>query len=147
MTIMDVIMTTVITGGLSILCITMGIIDFNRIYPVRYGKNRVELNGIVVGEQDMKIEGRGGIRIVQIPVVQFTWEGKSYEIADRTNYLVKLCRIGDEVIVCYNPTKNKNAAIIKRRGLFWTYFFWFIMAIALFVCMILEILVFIKVIG
>lgn len=147
MAILDVIMTTILMGGMSVCCIALGIISFNKMYPVRYGKNHVELNGIVVGEQDMKIEGRGGARIVQIPVVQFTWEGKIYEIADKTHYNIKLCGIGNEVIVCYNPIKNENAIIIKRKGLFWDYFFWFIMAIGMFTCMILKILVFMKVIG
>ena len=145
---MDMIMTIICMAGVFVCCTGAGISQFNIIYPTRYGKNHVELNGIMVRERDMKIGHPR--RIVQIPVIQFTWKGKTYEIADRTSYIHRNCRIGNEVIVCYNPTKNENVAIIKRGKFasetFWAWFFWFIMAIGCFVCMILAILVLLKVI-
>lgn len=139
---MNVIMTIIYMTGLFVCCTGAGISQFNIIYPTRYGKNHVELNGIMVGEQDMKV-GRFR-RIVQIPVIQFTWKGKTYEIADKTSYIHRNYWIGDEVIVCYNPTKNENVAIIKRGKFasetFWAWFFWFIMAISTYIVMILGIL-------
>lgn len=140
---MNVIMATIYMTGIFVLCTAEGIRQFNIIYPIRYGKNHVELNGIVVGEQDMKV-GRFR-RIVQIPVIQFTWKGKTYEIADKTNYLVKICEIGDEVIVCFNPTKNEKIAIIKRGKFaletFWAWLNWFIIAIGAYIGMILGIVI------
>ena len=135
---MDVIMATIFMTGVFVLCTAEGVRHFNIIYPIRYGKNHVELKGIVVREKDIKV-GRNR-RIVQVPVVQFTWEGKNYEIADETNYLFKICEIEDEVIVCFNPTRNEKIAIIKR-GKFaletvWAWLQWFIIAIGCFVCMI-----------
>ena len=145
---MKVVMATIFMTGIFVCCTAEGIRQFNIIYPTRYGKNHVELNGIMVGEQDMKV-GRFR-RIVHIPVIQFTWKEKTYEIADKTSYIHRNCWIGDEVIVCYNPTKNENVAIIKRGKFasetFWAWFFWFIIAIGCFVCMILAILVLLKVI-
>lgn len=147
---MNVIMTTILMAGSSVCCTIQGIIDFNRIYPVRYGKNHVELKGIVVREeQDMKV---GRFRVIRkIPVVQFIWQEKSYEIADRTSYIHRDYKIGDEVIVCYNPTKNENIVIIKRGKFasetFGPWFVSFIIAIGCFVCMILAILVLMKVVG
>ncbi len=146
---MDVIMATIFMTGVFIGCTGAGVGLFNSIYPTRYGKNHVELKGIVVGEKDIKV-GRNR-RIVQVSVVQFTWEKKIYEIADETNYLFKICEIGDEVIVCFNPTINENVAIIKRGKFasetFGVWLYWLITAIGCFVCMILAILVLLKVIG
>ena len=134
------IMATILMTGLFVICTAEGVRQFNIIFPIRYGKNHIELNGIVVGEMDIKV-GRNR-RIVQVPVVQFTWEGKIYEIADETNYLFKICEIGDEVIVCFNPTKNDKIAIIKR-GKFaletvWAWLQWFIIAIGCFIWLILA---------
>lgn len=146
---MDVIMAAIYMAGVFVCCTVQGIIDFNRIYPVRYGKNHVELKGIVVREQDMKV-GRF-LSIHKIPVVQFIWEEKIYEIADRTGYIHRDYKIGDEVIVCYNPIKNENVAIIKRGKFasetFGVWLYWFITAIGAFLGMILGILVLMKVIG
>ncbi len=146
---MNVIMATILMTGLFVTCTAGGVITYNSIYPTRYGRNHVEIKGIVVGEKDMRV-GRFG-RIVKIPVIQFIWEGKIYEIADETNYLFKICEIGDEVIVCFNPTKNEKIAIIKR-GKFaletvWAWLQWFIIAIGTFFGMIMGILILLKVIG
>lgn len=112
MTTMKEIMATIFMTGIFVICTTEGIRQFNIIYPTRYGKNHVEFNGVIVGEQDMKV---GRFRCIKkIPVIQFIWKGKTYEIADRTSYIHRDYKVGDEVIVCYNPTKNENAAIIKR---------------------------------
>ncbi len=114
-----------------VFCIVEGFKAFNRIYPIRYGRNHVELTGKVIGEKNMII---GSFRSVKkIPVVQFDWKGTSYEIADRTSYIFKRYEVGDNVIVCYNPLKNEDIAIIKR-GIFayetvFLWLWWFIAAI------------------
>lgn len=114
-----------------VFCIVEGFKAFNRIYPIRYGRNHVELTGVVIGKRNMKI---GSFRsIVEIPVVRFAWKGTSYEIADRTSYIFKKYEVGDNVIVCYNPLKNKDIAIIKK-GIFayetvFLWLWWFIAAI------------------
>jgi len=97
-----------------VFCIVEGFKAFHRIYPTRYGRNHVELKGKVVGEEDMKIGNFGSI--VKIPVVQFNWKETSYEIADRTSFHLTFTQfeVGDNVIVCYNPSKNEDIAIIKR---------------------------------
>ena len=145
---MDTIINTIFFTVLFIACTAEGVRQFNKIFPIRYGKNYVELKGIIVGEQDMKVGAYG--RIVKIPVVQFIWEGKTHEIADRTSHIHRDYKIGDEVTVCYNPTKDENDAIIKRGKFaietFWPWFFFFIIAIGCFVCMILGILILMKVI-
>ena len=131
---MGVIIYTIYFIGIFVTCTAEGIRQFNIIYPIRYGKNHVELKGIMVGEQDMKV---GRYRcIMQIPVIQFIWKGKTYEIADRTSYIHRDYKIGDEVTVCYNPTKDENVAIIKRGKFasetFGAWFVWFIIAIGAF---------------
>ena len=114
-----------------VFCIVEGFKAFDRIYPIRYGRNHVELAGKVIGEKNMII---GSFRSVKkIPVVRFDWNGTSYEIADRTSYIFKRYEVGDNVIVCYNPLKNEDIAIIKR-GIFayetvFLWLWWFIAAI------------------
>ena len=131
---MNVIMATILMTGLFVTCTAEGVRQFNIIYPIRYGKNHVELNGIMVGEQDMKVGRNRSIR--KIPVIQFVWMGKTYEIADRTSYIHRDYKIGDKVPVCYNPTKDENVAIIKRGKFasetFWVWLWWFIVAIGAF---------------
>lgn len=131
---MNVIMATILMTGLFVTCTAEGVRQFNIIYPIRYGKNHVELNGIMVGEQDMKVGRNRSIR--KIPVIQFVWMGKTYEIADRTSYIHRDYKIGDKVTVCYNPTKDENVAIIKRGKFasetFWVWLWWFIVAIGAF---------------
>lgn len=145
---MNMVANIICMAGVSACCAVQGIADIKRIYPTRYGKNHVELKGTVVGKQDMKVNSRGGIHIVQVPVIQFIYKGKNYELADETNYIFKNYKIGDEVIVCFHPEKNENAVIIKRGGfVIETFGIWFVLAIGCFVVMILSILVLLKVIG
>jgi len=110
----DIIFNLVLLTGVSVTCIVGGFIEFHRTYPTRYGKNHIELKGKVVGKEEMKV-GRFR-RIVMVPVVQFNWKETSYEIADRTHYLFTFTQfeVGDNVIVCYNPSKNEDIVIIKE---------------------------------
>lgn len=129
-----------------IACFAFGIFEgftlFHEIYPTRYGKDHVEMKGKVVGEKAMKVGAFGSV--MKIPVVQFDWKGTSYEIADKTSHLSKKYEIGDNVIVCYNPKKNKDIAIIKRGtlayGTFLLWLQWFLIAIGAYICIIVGIL-------
>lgn len=103
--IIDIMFSLIPMIIVSIFCIVEGFKAFNRIFPIRYGRNHVELTGKVIGEKNMKIGSFGSV--VKIPVVQFDWKGTSYEIADRTSRMLKKYEIGDNVIVCYNPLKNE----------------------------------------
>lgn len=130
-----------------IACFVFGVLEgftvFHEIYPTRYGKNHVEIKGKVVGEKTMKV-GRFG-SVVNIPVVQFGWKGTSYEIADKTSHMSKKYEIGDNVIVCYNPFKNEDIAIIKRGilayGTFFLWLQWFLIAIGGYIGIIVGILI------
>lgn len=124
-----------------LFCIVEGFKAFNRIFPIRYGRNHVEVTGEVIGKENMKIGSFGSV--VKIPVVQFVWKGTSYEIADKTSRIQKY-EIGDNVIVCYNPRKNQDDAIIKR-GIFayGTFFIWlqmFLLAIGGYIGLMLGVL-------
>ncbi len=143
------------TTAFFVFCVVVGFTYFNRIYPTRYGKKHMELKGKVVGKELFRV--RYG-RIIKLPVVQFNWKETSYEIADRTHhlyeefevdgnrrhYLFQKFEVGDNVIVCYNPSKHQDIAIIKA-GTFdsdtimpWLMFF--IAAIGLYICILLELL-------
>ena len=153
--IIDMIFRLVWTTAFFVFCVVVGFTNFNRIYPTRYGKNHIELKGKVVGDEFFRV--RLG-RIIKFPVVQFNWKETSYEIADRTHHLYeefevddnrRHClfqkfEVGDNVIVCYNPSKHQDIAIIKE-GTFdfdtimpWLTFF--IAAIGLYICILLELL-------
>lgn len=103
--IIDIMFSLMIIIVCFLFCIVEGFKAFNRIFPVRYGRNHVEVTGEVIGEENMKIGSFGSV--VKIPVVQFVWKGISYEIADKTSRIQKY-EIGDNVIVCYNPKKKSR---------------------------------------
>lgn len=153
--IIDMIFRLVLTTAFFVFCIVVGFTNFNRIYPTRYGRNHMELEGKVIGDEFFRV--RFG-RIIKLPVVQFNWKETRYEIADRTHYLYEefevgdnrghylyeKFEVGDNVIVCYNPSKNQDIAIIKG-GTFdfdtimpWLMFF--VVAIGLYICILLELL-------
>ena len=145
---MDFVGITNIIFSLAVLiaCFVFGILEgftlFHEIFPNRYGKNHVEIKGKVVGEKTMKVGAFGSV--VNIPVVQFVWKGTNYEIADKTSHISKKYEIGDNVIVCYNPLKNEDIAIIKRGilayGTFFLWLQWFLIAIGAYIGIIVGIL-------
>lgn len=55
----NMIIEMLISLLLTVLCLLMGISDFKKIYPTRYGKKHIELKGKVVGED--RVITRGGI--------------------------------------------------------------------------------------
>lgn len=55
----NMIIEMLISLLLTVLCLAMGISDFKKIYPTRYGKKHIELEGKVVGED--RVITRGGI--------------------------------------------------------------------------------------
>lgn len=145
---MDFVEITNIIFSLAVLIASFvfGVLEgftlFHEIYPTRYGKNHVEVEGKVVGEKAMKVGGFGSV--VNIPVVSFDWKGTSYEIADKTSRMLKKYEIGDNVIVCYNPKKNEDTAIIKRGilayGTLFLWLQWFLIAIGAYIGIIMGIL-------
>ena len=136
----------IFTLAVLIACFVFGVLEgftvFHEIYPTRYGKNHVEIKGKVVGEKTMKVGAFGSV--VNIPVIQFVWKETSYEIADKTSHMSKKYEIGDNVIVCYNPLKNQDIAIIKRGrftyGTFFLWIQWFLIAIGAYIGIIVGIL-------
>ena len=95
--------------ALTIICFYMSIWDFRRVYPARYGKKHVELDGMIIG--DGKAYTRCGS--VKCPIVLFYYNDKCYEIADET-YLWHEYKIGDNMTICFNPEVNENIVVIKR---------------------------------
>lgn len=97
--------------ALTALCLVAGISNFKKIYPTRYDKKHIELEGKVVGET--RVVTRGGSS--KCPVMEFFYQDKRYEIAD-TTYLLNYpnLKLGDVMTVCFNPDANENVVIIKR---------------------------------
>lgn len=96
---------------LTVLCLVAGISNFKKIYPTRYGKKHIELEGKVVGED--RVITRGGSS--KCPVIEFFYQDKRYEITDTTYLLFyQNLKLGDVMTVCFNPDVNENVVIIKR---------------------------------
>lgn len=107
----NMIIEMLISLLLTVLCLLMGISDFKKIYPTRYGKKHIELEGKVVGED--RVITRGGSS--KCPVIEFFYQDKRYEITD-TSYLLFYhnLKLGNVRTVCFNPDANENVVIIKR---------------------------------
>ncbi|MCM1180841.1 MAG: hypothetical protein NC347_11325 [Clostridium sp.] len=123
---------------LTVLCLVAGISDFKKIYPTRYGKKHIELEGKVVGED--RVITRGGSS--KCPVLEFFYQDKRHEIAD-TTYLLFYhnLKLGDVMTVCFNPDANENVVIIKRGKYNFETFAWFYMLVLGFFCLVATIIV------
>lgn len=95
---------------LTAFLVAWGVYNFKTIYPIRYGKNHIELEGRVIGED--RVWGRGGWK--RCPVMEFYYQDKRYEIADETYIVFYEFVVGDYMTVCFNPDFNENVIIIKR---------------------------------
>ncbi|MCM1497941.1 MAG: hypothetical protein NC124_05690 [Clostridium sp.] len=117
---------------LTVLCLVAGISDFKKIYPTRYGKKHIELEGKVVGED--RVITRGGSS--KCPVLEFFYQDKRYEIAD-TTYLLFYhnLKLGDVMTVCFNPDAYENVVIIKRGKYNFETFAWFYMLVLGLFCL------------
>ena len=96
---------------LTAFLVAWGVYDFKTIYPIRYGKNHIELEGRVIGEGTV-VTGRGGPQ--KCPIMEFYYQDKRYEIADETYIVFYEFVVGDYMTVCFNPDFNENTIIIKR---------------------------------
>ena len=122
---------------LTVLCFGIGIQDFKKTYPTRYGKKHVELEGKVVGES--RIITRGGSK--KCPVIEFYYKGKRYEIADKTYILFyHNLKLGDVMTVCFNPDVNENIVIIKRGKYNFETITWFYLFVLGLVCVVTTII-------
>lgn len=96
---------------LGIVCFVGGIRNFKKIFPTRYGRNHIEIDGKVIGEG--MTTTKGGIH--KCPVMEFYYKNKRYEIADTTYLLFyHKVKLGDVMTVCFNPDANEKIVIIKR---------------------------------
>lgn len=106
----NMIIEVLILLFLTVLCLVAGISNFKKIYPTRYGKKHIELEGKVVGED--RVITRGGSS--KCPVIEFFYQDKRYEITDTTYLLFyQNLKLGDVMTVCFNPDVNENVVIIK----------------------------------
>lgn len=95
---------------LTAFLVAWGVYKFKTIYPIRYGKNHIELEGRVIGEG--KVWTKGGYS--KCPVMEFYYQDKRYEIADETYIVFYEFVVGDYMTVCFNPDFNENVIVIKR---------------------------------
>lgn len=122
---------------LTIYCIVLGIYRFKKIYPTRYGKNHIEIDGKIVGIK--RVMAQGGS--LKCPILEFYYRNKRYEIVDTTYVLWNDNKMGKVMKICFNPDYNENIVIIKRGKfsfgtLIWLY--WIVMGI---LCMVAAIIV------
>lgn len=122
---------------LAVLCLVAGISDFKKIYPTRYGKKHIELEGKVVGED--RVITRGGRS--KCPVIEFFYQDKRYEIADTTYLLFyQNLKLGDVMTVCFNPCANENVVIIKRGKYNFETLAWLYMVVLGLFCLVATII-------
>lgn len=116
----------------------IGISDFKKIYPTRYGKKHIELEGKVVGED--RVFTKGGSS--KCPVIEFFYQDKRYEITD-TTYLLFYpnLKLGDVMTVCFNPDANENVVIIKRGKYNFETTAWAYMLVLGLFCLVVTIIV------
>lgn len=119
------------------LCIAWGVHDFKRTYQTRYGKNHVELEGRVIGE-DTVVTGRGGRH--NCPVMEFYYQDKRYEIADETYIIFYDFIVGDVMTVCFNPDYNENIVIIKRGKFNFQTITWLYVFVLALMCIVAEVI-------
>lgn len=133
----NMIIELLISLFLTVLCLVAGISNFKKIYPTRYGKKHIELEGNVVGED--RVITRGGSS--KCPVIEFFYQDKRYEIADTTYLLFyQNLKLGDVVIVCFNPDANENVVIIKRGKYNFETIAWLYMLVLGLLCLVATII-------
>lgn len=133
----NMIIELLISLFLTVLCLVGGISDFKKIYPTRYGKKHIELEGKVVGED--RVITRGGSS--KCPVIEFFYQDKRYEIADTTYLLFyKNLKLGDVMTVCFNPSANENVVIIKRGKYNFETIAWLYMLVLGLLCLVATIM-------
>lgn len=122
---------------LTVLCLVAGVSNFKKIYPTRYGKKHIELEGKVVGED--RVITRGGSS--KCPVIEFFYQDKRYELADTTYLLFyKNLKLGDVMTVCFNPSANENVVIIKRGNYNFETIAWLYMLVLGLLCLVATIM-------
>lgn len=134
----DMIIQLIFLVFLTVLCLVAGISDFKKIYPTRYGKKHIELEGKVVGEDKVITRGGSG----KCPVIEFSYQDKRFEITD-TTYLLFYpnLKLGDVMTVCFNPDANENVVIIKRGKYNFETTVWLYMLILGLFCLVATIIV------
>lgn len=133
----NMIIELLISLFLTVLCLVAGISNFKKIYPTRYGKKHIELEGKVVGED--RVITRGGSS--KCPVIEFFYQDKRYELADTTYLLFyKNLKLGDVMTVCFNPSANENVVIIKRGNYNFETIAWLYMLVLGLLCLVATIM-------
>lgn len=120
----------------TVLCIVMGVDNFKRIYQTRYGKNHIELEGKVIGEDT--VITRGGRS--KCPVMEFYYQDKRYAIADETYIIFYDYKVGDVMTVCFNPDYNENIVIIKRGKFNFQTTIWLQAFVVALMCIVAEVI-------
>lgn len=133
----NMIIELLISLLLTVLCLVAGISNFKKIYPTRYGKKHIELEGKVVGED--RVITRGGSS--KCPVIEFFYQDKRYEITDTTYLLFyQNLKLGDVMTVCFNPDANENVVIIKRGKYNYETLAWLYMLVLGLFCLVATII-------
>lgn len=122
---------------LTTYCIVLGIYEFKQIYPTRYGKNHIEIDGKIVGIK--RVMSYGGS--LKCPILEFYYQNKRYEIVDTTYVLWNDNKIGEVVKIYFDPDYNENIAIIKRGKFSFGTLIWLYYIVMGILCMLLAIIV------
>lgn len=111
-----------------------GIEKYKKIFPIRYGKKHMELQGKVIGEKSLLVDGR----FVECPILEFFYQDTKYMAFDYTCKNRKY-KEGDFLTICFNPDFS-NSIIIKRRFLDINTIIWFYMFVLGILCITLAII-------
>jgi hypothetical protein len=117
MTKTELILVLGVNGLISFFMLAIGIISYVR--TKRFLSSAVETRGQVIGNV-FKGSGEGGGSMYS-PKIQFTDRmGKQFEFTENWSSNRPDFKIGDEVIVLYDPAKPQKA---RRGGKKWKFFF------------------------
>ena len=139
MTKTDLILVFGVNGLISFIMLAIGIISYVRVK--KFLASAIETRGTVV-QSVFKSSGDDGSGSMYSPKIRFTDRmGKEFEFTENWSSNRPDFKIGDEVIVLYDPARPQKA---RRGGKKWKFFFvaWLVGGLGiLFSCILLLIMI------